>query len=65
MSALAVTNRSLFDTPIPLTARSETPHRANRTMRIWREVPAPREEIEHAPSVERVDEDCERWDGLS
>ena len=65
MSALAVQNRSLFDAPITLTRPSETPHRENRAMRIWRQLPAPRDEPEQAQNVERIDEYCERWDGLS
>ena len=65
MSALAVSTRSLFDEPVLVSMRTETPHRPSRVMRIWREVPTPREETERAPVVEFIDEECERWDGLS
>ena len=68
MSAVAVPHRGLFEgipTPGPLPAADETPHHGRATMRIWREIPEPRVEVQRAAIVECVEEDCERWDGLA
>ena len=63
MSAVAVPSRSLFESPMLMW--KEPPPHAGRTMKIWRELPAPREEPVQATPLECVDEECERWDGLS
>ena len=63
MSVFAVMNRSLHEFSRPM--RAEAPHRGGREATVWREAPAPREDSPSPPVTERMDEDCERWDGLS
>jgi hypothetical protein len=63
MSVFAVTNRSLYEFSRPL--RAESPHRASGEAVLWRELPAAQTEPAPVLRLERLDEDCERWDGLS
>ena len=68
MSAVAATCRMPFENPpppIPPMRIADPPHRGTRGGTVWRELPATRDEPHRAATVECVEEDGERWDGLA